>query len=86
MSPLPSIRRALRASLGTVLLVAAYPVLGAVLARSGADHGLVSPDGRVDTLMVALTLALLGLRFVIFFVVGPVAVYRAVVRLLSASR
>lgn len=77
---------AVKRNVGTLALVAAYPLLGAWLARVGADHGLVSPDGRVDRAMLALTLSLLGLRFVLLFVVGPTLVYRAVARLFASQR
>lgn len=79
-------RRDARFAISLLALGAFYLGLTRVLAHAGADHGLVSPDGRVDVSMVALTFAVLGLRLVLLFVAAPIAVYRAVRRVFSASR
>ena len=72
-----------RANAWLVAVVLAHLVLRQLLASVGDGRGLVTPNGRVDPLLLALGAGALATRFVALFVVPAVAAYRVVVALVG---
>jgi hypothetical protein len=74
--------REVKPFVGLVVIVLVYAIVHAVFTHQATDRGLLTPSGGVDTSLVVLGLATLGLRVIVLVVVPIIAVYRLVSRLL----
>ena len=72
--------RELRPFVGVAIVVAVYAIVRVIFTSLASGQGIVTPSGDVDTTLVVLGLATLGLRFVALVVVPVVTIYRVVMR------
>ena len=70
-----SLRHALAPRKTTLALLVLYAALRVALTFTSGDHGLVTPEGRVDLAFGALAATVLTLRLAILFMIGPSLVY-----------
>lgn len=72
---LASLRRALATRKRSIGLLVLYAALRVAVTFTSGDHGLVTPEGRVDLAFGALAATALTLRLAILFLIGPSLVY-----------
>lgn len=83
---LTALRRALRTRKRTLALLALYAALRVALALTSGDHGLVTPEGRVDLTFGALAVTALALRLATLFIAAPLLAWSLLQELTAAWR
>lgn len=79
------LHRALSARKRTFALLALYAALQLALAFTSGDHGLVTPEGRINLAFGALAVTALALRLAVLFVAVPSLAY-ALLRVITSTR
>jgi hypothetical protein len=71
-------------ALGAVIAI--YAILHVATASLAGSHGVLTPDGSVDTKLAVLVLATLAFRLTVLFVVPFAVIYRLVIVTLRRAR